>query len=207
MCLVAAVAWKYNAIGKGDALPWRLPGELKYFRKLTMSSPEGTINAVVMGRKTWESIPEKYRPLPGRLNIVLSRQDEGLLRKQFGISPDVIVGTSLDHALELISNSKQRVESVFIIGGSSLFEEGLSRCDSLYLTRVYGEFPDCDTFFPDMGRNVFGNIGTPELAPSGIQKDGDVDYEFFKYKRLRPSSPDPTKGSPEHSPVKQQRAR
>lgn len=65
-----------NGIGHGGALPWRLPNEMAYFAKITSKAPERAINAVVMGRKSWESIPPKYRPLKNRLNVVVSRQPE-----------------------------------------------------------------------------------------------------------------------------------
>ena len=65
-----------NGIGKAGRLPWRLPQEMAYFARVTSNAPEGSINAVIMGKNTWESIPKKFRPLPRRLNVVLSRNKE-----------------------------------------------------------------------------------------------------------------------------------
>lgn len=64
-----------NGIGHNARLPWRLPQEMAYFARVTTNAPEGSINAVVMGRNTWESIPTKFRPLPKRLNVVISRNE------------------------------------------------------------------------------------------------------------------------------------
>lgn len=69
-----------NGIGQGSRLPWRLPQELSYFARVTTIAPDGKFNAVIMGRNTWESIPLKFRPLPNRLNIVVSR-NEGYFRR------------------------------------------------------------------------------------------------------------------------------
>jgi dihydrofolate reductase len=66
-------ATKTNGIGQGSQLPWRLPKEMAYFKRVTSNAPDGRLNAVIMGRKTWESIPANFRPLPNRVNIVISR--------------------------------------------------------------------------------------------------------------------------------------
>lgn len=65
-----------NGIGRAATLPWRLPKEMSFFRQITSAAPEGSMNAVVMGRATWESIPKKFRPLPKRLNVVISRNTQ-----------------------------------------------------------------------------------------------------------------------------------
>ena len=81
-----------NGIGQGARLPWRLPGEMAYFARVTTRAPEGSTNAVIMGRNTWESIPPKFRPLPGRANVVMSRSADyryALLRFSWMYSPRV----------------------------------------------------------------------------------------------------------------------
>lgn len=69
-------ATQNNGIGQNSRLPWKLAKEMKYFAKVTTNAPEGTVNAVAMGRNTWESIPKKFRPLPNRKNIVISRSND-----------------------------------------------------------------------------------------------------------------------------------
>ncbi len=123
-----------NAIGKGGTMPWHLPDEWKYFRDTTMGKP------VIMGRKTWESIPEARRPLPGRRNIVVTRQ-EGY------DAPGAEVVPGVDEAVRLASTSS---DEVFIIGGGQLYGYGMEIADRLYLTRVHTDIDGADAFFPDV---------------------------------------------------------
>src|SRR6185436_7598490 len=102
VCMVAGVA-RNGAIGRDNRLLWRLPEDMKHFRALTMGAP------VVMGRKTWESLPERFRPLPGRHNIVLSR------RADFRAEGASVVAT-LDEALALAQ--REQAARVFVIGGA-----------------------------------------------------------------------------------------
>lgn len=123
-----------NAIGKAGTMPWHLPDELKYFREITSGKP------VVMGRKTWESLPPKHKPLPGRRNIVVTRQPD--FRAE---GADVVPG--VDEAVKLASVSS---DEVFIIGGGQLYGYGLEIADRLYLTRVHTEIDGADAFFPQV---------------------------------------------------------
>ena len=123
-----------NAIGKGGTMPWHLPDEWKYFRDTTMGKP------VIMGRKTWESLPEKSKPLPGRRNIVVTRQP-GYKAEGADVVPGV------DEAVKLASVSS---DEAFIIGGSQLYGYGMEIADRLYLTRVHTEIEGADAFFPDV---------------------------------------------------------
>ncbi len=185
-------------IGKGGTLPWRLPGELEYFHRVTSDVTDSTKkNAVVMGRKTWESIPEKRRPLPGRLNCVITRQadytlPEGVLR--FGSLDDCLGYLSCHPVPDTGSRNKNKqkfflfsfldsrlrgndnleIENIFIIGGAQLFTEAIKRpeCTRIYLTRVEGVF-DCDTFFPEI----------PEIFRL-VNSSDDQEENGFKYKFL-----------------------
>jgi dihydrofolate reductase len=119
-----------HAIGRDNQLPWHLPEDLKFFKRTTMGKP------VLMGRKTFESLG---KPLPGRLNIVLSRSKVQL--------PE---GVLLFHNLqEGISKLKQSdSEEVFIIGGGQIFAETMDSIDRLYITEVHTTVPDATAFFP-----------------------------------------------------------
>ena len=117
--LVLAIA-KNGVIGNGGAIPWRIPEDLKRFKQLTLGKP------VVMGRKTWDSLPKK--PLPGRDNIVVTRQS--------GWSADgAIAASSLDEAL-----AKRRCGDVSVIGGGEIYREALPRADRVELTEVHRDF-------------------------------------------------------------------
>lgn len=129
-----AAADERNAIGKGGDMPWRLPDEWRYFRDTTMGKP------VVMGRKTWESLPPDRRPLPGRRNIVVTRQEAY-------DAPGAEVVPGVDEAVKLASTTS---DEVFIIGGGQLYGYGMEIADRLYLTRVHTEVEGADAFFPDV---------------------------------------------------------
>ena len=132
-----------GGIGRGGALPWRLPGEMAYFKRLTSDAPSGRRNAVLMGRHTYASIAPKFRPLAGRLNVVLSR-DAGLRLE------GALRAGSLDEALAQ-TDADAELAQVFVIGGGVLYADALShpRCGRVYLTRIHAAF-DCDTFLPPL---------------------------------------------------------
>ncbi len=121
-------------IGDGDALPWRLPDDMARFKEITMGHP------VLMGRKTYESIPDRFRPLKGRANIVLTRQ----MNYE---APGCLVVHSIDDALAAISPD----EELMVIGGAQIFKELLPLVDRLYLTEIDGEYSG-DVFFPELNR-------------------------------------------------------
>lgn len=128
--LVAAMAHN-RVIGKDNSMPWHIPSELKYFKKITLGKP------IVMGRRTFESLG---RPLPGRKNIVLSRQ-ENISPSQEG---QVLWVNNVDQALAAAGE----VDEVMVIGGGKIYENFLPRCDRLYLTKIDLNVAG-DTHFPD----------------------------------------------------------
>lgn len=117
---VVVAATKDMGIGKDGKLPWRLPTDLKFFKEITTkTSDPGKKNAIVMGRKTWESIPLQYRPLPGRLNVVLT--SSGI--SDIAATENVVICGSMASALELLAVSPYctSIEKVFVIGGGQIF--------------------------------------------------------------------------------------
>jgi dihydrofolate reductase len=126
--LIAAVS-QNNVIGRDGDIPWHIPEDLARFKHLT------TGNTVLMGRKTYESLPEEFRPLPDRKNLVLSRS-----------SPDI--------EAEVVSSIQQAYEeakgALFIAGGESVYRQAMEDADRLEITRVKREV-DGDTFFPEIG--------------------------------------------------------
>jgi len=164
---VVVAATREGGIGRENALPWRLRGDMGYFKKITSETrDEDAMNAVVMGRKTWESIPGKFRPLPGRLNVVLSRSgglaeanDENNNGAET-LPEGVLVRKSIDDALSAISSSEKRIEKTFVIGGAQIYEEALrsEKCEAVHLTEVEGEF-ECDAFIPKIDATKFKLYG------------------------------------------------
>jgi dihydrofolate reductase len=160
--LVAAVA-RGGVIGRDNAIPWQLPEDARRFRALTMGHP------VVMGRRTWESLPERFRPLPGRRNIVVTRNDgwsaAGAER-----------AASLDDAFRLLASTPQ----VFVIGGAELYAEALPRADELLVTEIDAEVAG-DVFFPTWDRGAFRE----ESREPHVSEEG-VAFAFVTYRRRFP---------------------
>lgn len=144
LSLIAAVS-DDNVIGKDGTLPWRLPDDLRHFHDLTMGHP------VIMGRKTYESIPEKHQPLPGRTNIILTRHGLEI--------PGCIVVRSMEEAIEQARSSME----VFVIGGAKVYRQALPFAQRLYLTRVYAQVTG-DAFFPDVRWDEWREVSREEHA-------------------------------------------
>lgn len=132
--IIVAIA-KDNAIGRDNDLMWRLPKDMKFFRETT------TGHHIITGRKNYISIPEKFRPLPDRTNIVITRDTTA----QF---EGAIVLHSIEDALGYALDNDE--EEVFIIGGGEIYRQSLDIADRVYLTKVNAAFPDADTHFPEL---------------------------------------------------------
>lgn len=156
-----------RGIGRAGRLPWHLPEDLRFFKETTLGG--GGLNAVIMGRNTWESIPEKFRPLAGRLNIVLTRHPEKLRIKDEGVE----VAVSLEDALARAS--RKRVARIFVIGGAEVYAEAIARpqCRDIFLTRIDAVFA-CDAFFPDYTKDFHE-----------IERGPDFQSPQFSYRFVR----------------------
>ncbi len=160
-----------RGIGRANGLPWKLPTEMAYFKRVTSEARPGQQNAVVMGRKTYESIPSKFRPLKGRLNVVLSRSSDVSAEEGVTVCP------SLEDALAKVAG-QSTIDQVFVIGGGSVYEVALRhpQCSRVYITRVHGVF-DCDTFLEKFEQDF------RLLTQDGPHRDGDVEFTFEVYER------------------------
>ena len=159
LSLIAAVA-RNRVIGKDNQLLWHLPEDMRHFREVTLGRP------VIMGRKTWESLPEAFCPLPGRNNIVVSRnaayQAEG-----------ATVASSLEEAIAQAGN----VEQINIIGGADIFRLALPMADVLDMTEIDASF-DADTFFPE-----FLPEDWQETSRKTQQSESGPTFSFVEYRR------------------------
>ena len=150
VAIIAAVAAN-GVIGDGNAIPWRLPSDFAHFKRMTVGKP------LIMGRKTFESIG---RPLPGRTNIVVTRQE--------GYQPDgVIVISSLEAALEHAQTiaATDRANEVMIGGGAEIYAQALPIADRLYITHV-GATPDGDAHFPAVNMGDWKESGVINVPAS-----------------------------------------
>lgn len=161
--MVVAFEYASRAIGANGTLPWegQLPADLQHFAEVTRG---GT---VIMGRKTFESLPEKYRPLPGRQNIVLSMSEKAL--KGAIVVPD------------LAQAYRQATSEPFIIGGGQIYELALPTATRVIATEVIGRVMDGDTFFPDLPRNKWVISSREDHAPDEHNR---YPYSFVTYERI-----------------------
>lgn len=155
--------------------------EFKYFQRMTTtSSVEGKQNLVIMGRKTWFSIPEKNRPLKDRINIVLSRE---LKEPPQGAH---FLAKSLDDALRLIEQPElaSKVDMVWIVGGSSVYQEAMNQPGHLrlFVTRIMQEF-ESDTFFPEIDLEKYKLLPEYPGVLSEIQEEKGIKYKFEVYEK------------------------
>jgi dihydrofolate reductase len=154
--LIVAVA-ENGVIGKNNDLPWHLPKDMKYFRDTTMG------HCVIMGRKNYDSIPEKYRPLEGRTNIVVTRN------KEFK-AENCIVVSSIEKAIE--EARKKNDDEIFIIGGADIFRQSINLADKIYYTKIHHTF-DGDVFFPKLDEKKWKLI-----SQKNIEADAKNQFSF-----------------------------
>ena len=165
LSLIVAAA-ENGVVGRNNALPWHLPKDLQYFKRTTMGNP------ILMGRKTWESIG---RPLPGRTNIVISRDPqfnaEGVRRV-----------SNFDEALQLAEDIAliDGTEELMVIGGAQIYAEALPRAQRLYLTRVHADV-DGDVYLPPVNWAQWRQLGCEFNAADG---PNPYDYSFCQYERV-----------------------
>jgi dihydrofolate reductase len=218
LTLIVAATSKNLGIGKNGGLPWRLKSEMQYFARVTTrlpeqyaSLPKGKVqNAVIMGRKTWESIPKKFRPLKERLNVVLSRSRVDV--EGANMVDGALWVKSLEEAvstLEALQESDEpksgdgvvlpRVARAFIIGGAGVYRSALELpygiADRVLLTKVHSDF-ECDTFFPvDLDGEDGAKLGwrrsnnqdlsayVGEEVGEGSIKEGETEFEYCLFER------------------------
>lgn len=191
--LIVAALQPDLGIGANGKLPWRLKQEIKYFKDVTSKSKEGAINAVIMGRKTWESIPKKFRPLPNRLNVVL-------LRNYTNQSIDgVLYSNSLQSVLQTFESNnyhheESKIEKIFVIGGAQVYSTVLKdiEVDNLLITDVKfvgEEKPEIDTFL-DWDLSQWERKSLDDLKKfveveftEGVIRENDYEYEYTMWEK------------------------
>lgn len=198
IALVAACC-RSNGIGKDGNLPWRLRSEMDFFTRITstvLDSAPGLAgdeqvkkNAVIMGTRTYMSIPPSFRPLKNRVNVVLSRTiNEAPAGVEF-------LFRSLDEAVKKLSEMPN-IDQLYVIGGSEVYNESVARsdCDLIFLTKIDADF-DCDRFFPSIDLDQYEDITDEKLLekyrhiidkydiPLDVQKENGLSFRYHLYKR------------------------
>lgn len=166
IALIVALA-ENRVIGRNNKLPWYLPNDLQYFKKVTMGKP------IIMGRKTFDSIG---KPLPGRTNIVVSRQTDCEL------APGVRLANSLEQAIDIAEADAlvNGVDEIMVIGGAELYTLALPRASRLYMTRVHAAVAG-DAYFPDWQAESWQEIAREDFAAEG---PNPYDYSFIVLDRV-----------------------
>lgn len=159
-CIIVAIA-DNNAIGRNNGLLWHISEDLRFFRRTTLGSP------VIMGRKTFESIG---RPLPGRVNIVVSRN--------FSTGEEVEVVGSIDDAFKVASDTN--LERCFVIGGGQVYAQALPLVDRLIVTHVHTVIDDADTFFPSIDTETWQVYWRSEVF---TDEETGYEFEFIEYEK------------------------
>ncbi|MCB9735304.1 MAG: dihydrofolate reductase [Deltaproteobacteria bacterium] len=154
-----------GGIGRAGDVPWYLPPDIRHFRVLTTG---GGQNAVVMGRRTWDSIAPRYRPLKNRFNIVMSR----------GSTVDAPPGVRIVPDFDAAVRAAEGFVRLWVVGGGQIYRQALARpdCRAVVVTRVAGDF-DCDTFVPALPADFALAVTTGELEHGGIR------YRFERWER------------------------
>ena len=166
-----------HGIGFNNEIQWNIPEDMEFFKKTTLGGPESN-NAVVMGRKTWESIPLKSRPLKNRLNVVLTRSESF----QVSESPEVVMYNSVDSCIKGLSKDHKELEEVFIIGGSDIYRQFLESpvVTTVYATEIQSdEELRADKFFPKM--EEFPSFTQLESSKIMTSSNHPMRYKFVKY--------------------------
>jgi dihydrofolate reductase len=158
IALIAAVGQR-GELGKDNGLLWHLPEDMAHFRETTRG------HAVIMGRKTWDSLPPRFKPLPGRRNIVITRQRDWLNEGAAGVN-------NAQAAIDLVATDAK----AFVIGGAQVYAAMLPLAAELVLTEVHRAFPDADAFFPAWSREDFEETDRRDIVTAQGQPLSFVTY-------------------------------
>ena len=170
IALIVAMG-KNREIGRNNQLMWHLAEDMRFFKSTTLR------HYVIMGRKNFESIPIKYRPLPDRVNIIISRDPEYMFEECYTY-------TSVEEAIEMGRYNGE--DRVFIIGGGQIYKLAMDAglVNEMYITKVNAEFPDADVFFPEFNESEWEQ----EHIQSGIEDStNEFSFEIYKYTKISPA--------------------
>lgn len=188
--LIVAATVREFGIGANGSIPWRVAEDMKFFKETTLKTKDDKKqNAVIMGRKTWQSIPKKFRPLPSRLNIILTRNTKSDIAKSIESEASTLVCSSFEDAMERLSwpPYSDNIESVFVIGGAQVYNlcmnEYLEHVDAIYLTQIIKEEKiECDVHLKSLQALMAANkCQIVDLSDTlKCAKDDSVSYKMMQ---------------------------
>ena len=202
LSLVVAMNNKTRGIGVNGTIPWRIPADLKHFAKVTtLTTDPNKINVVLMGRLTWFSIPKNFRPLPNRLNVIISSTMENVEASEPKENADIskiLIFKSFEEAIEILVNQfSDSIENIYAIGGTQIFKRALEYpigfLHRIYLTRVYSE-TKCDVFMePENFLDYFKKLEVisdkenfnVEFNRMITEPSNKLDYCFEVYEKIK----------------------
>ncbi|KAL5256636.1 hypothetical protein ACHWQZ_G011779 [Mnemiopsis leidyi] len=166
-----------GGIGKNNNLPWRCRKEFRHFTDTTSKLQNGKQGAAVMGRKTWESIPEKFRPLKNRHNFVISST------LNVANPGNVPVYKTISDCMTALDQDKD-IGFVWIVGGWGIYKEAMEseRLHRMYITTVQGKF-DCEVFFPSFDERNFNLVIDPDIPNETVTEDNGISWSVSVYER------------------------
>ena len=163
--MIAAIG-RNRVIGKDNDLMWSLPDDMKFFKSKTAGKP------VLMGRKNWESLPPKFQPLPNRLNLVMSRNNN------YQLPEGVVLVNSVEQSINIAKSAGH--DELCIIGGEEIYKMGLAVADTMFLTEVdFSE--DGDAYFPEFDKSQWNEI---ERISHSTDEKHKYAFDFVTYRRI-----------------------
>jgi dihydrofolate reductase len=165
MISIIVAASENNVIGKDNKLIWHLPADMKFFKDKT------TGHCVITGRKNYESIPEKFRPLPNRTNIIITRQQDYY-------APGAVIASSINEAVDYAKKSND--EEIFIIGGAEIFNQSLQLVDRIYFTKIYHRF-EGDVYFPELDKKQWKETSR---IKGTVDEKNKYEHDFITLERV-----------------------
>jgi len=182
--IIVAYEQTNHGIGFQNRIPWHVPEDMNFFRKTTIRTQDPhKKNALIMGRKTWESLHKK--PLDKRINICLTTS---LKKKDIGpVQPDMFFAYSMEDALKYVQLHISEIESVFVIGGSQIYQEAIRhpQCNTLLINELIfepGQLPYTDSFFPEIPENMYQEL---ILIQKPIRSSRDISVQIHPRKFIR----------------------
>ena len=198
LSLVVAMNNSNRGIGLNGKIPWNLPKDLKFFAKITtITHDKSKMNAVIMGRLTWQSIPKEFRPLKNRLNVIISSKLDKESLSEKGDLSKILLFKSFDQAINsLVTDHKDKIESIYAIGGSMIYKQALEYpcgfLNRIYLTRVFSDI-ECDTFMqPENFLDNFTKLENPDCNTENLnfefntiqsEPSNNINFIFEIYER------------------------